>query len=340
MNVKDFTVIGENIHCTRIVLREGKRAFKREDGTEAVAFSYKGEDRVLPIPSDWGNFSPAFEQGKVKHAALALYSAMNGSGEQRKAGEDYLCWLAEEQVNAGTTFLDVNVDEYSTDKQHVLEAMKFIVDFLSSRFDVPLSIDSSDPETLSIGLSRCRTDIKPPMVNSVSLEREEAVDLLSDFNGEAIVTAAGGSGMPGSVDERMSNLRHIIKKIVDGGFAVSRLHVDALVLPISTDPMNGSYFMETTAAAVKEFPSIHASGGLSNVSFGMPRRKLLNMTFTRLAAEEYGLDGGIIDPIQMPVNDIAALDMNSEPFQLARAVLTGEDMFGMEFIAASRDGRI
>jgi hypothetical protein len=71
----------------------------------------------------------------------------------------------------------------------------------------------------------------------------------------------------------------------------------------------------------------------------MPERKLLNMTFIYLCVES-GTDGGIIDPVVTPVSAIVTLDTDSEPFRLARAVLTGEDMFGMEYITAYREGRL
>ncbi len=339
MDARSFIVVGENIHCTRIIKRNGKRATTLDDGREIVTFNYKGEDRQLSIPANWGSVSPAFEQGKIKHGALAMYQAMNGSGNDRKDGEDYLCWMAERQINAGATFLDVNVDEYSTDKGAVIDTMVFIVDFLSQRYDTPLSVDSSDPDTLRTGLERCRQDIRPPLLNSVSLEREEVTGFVIEFNTEAIVNAAGKSGMPCGVEDRMENLRQILGALTGKGVAVERLHIDALVLPISTDPMNGQHFMQATEQAVKEFPGIHANGGLSNISFGMPNRNLLNMTFTRICTD-MGLDGGIIDPVSMSAEAIAAMDTESEPFTLAKAVLTGEDMFGMEYIAASRDGRI
>lgn len=339
MDAKSFIVVGENIHCTRIVKRNGKRAITLKDGGEAVTFKFKGEDRLLHIPADWAKISPAFEQGNVKHGALAIHQAMNGTGEARTDGEDYLCWMAERQIKGGTTFLDVNVDEFSNDKGAVLDAMAFVAEFIGNRYDTPLSIDSSDPDTLRAGLEKCRSSKCPPMINSVSLEREEVADLVVEFNAAAIVNAAGKSGMPCGVEDRMENLRNILGILVDKGVALERMHIDALVLPISTDPMNGQHFMQTTEQAVKEFSGIHANGGLSNISFGMPNRKLLNMTFTRICTD-IGLDGGIIDPASMPPQDIAAMDVDSEPFQLAKAVLTGEDMFGMEYIAASRAGRI
>ena len=65
MDLQDFIVVGENFHCTRIVKRGGIRTTTLPGGGEAVAFQYGGEDRVLPVPSDWERVSPAFVEGKI-----------------------------------------------------------------------------------------------------------------------------------------------------------------------------------------------------------------------------------------------------------------------------------
>jgi 5-methyltetrahydrofolate--homocysteine methyltransferase len=116
------------------------------------------------------------------------------------------------------------------------------------------------------------------------------------------------------------------------------MHPDPLVLPISVDGGNGNIFLESTRQVSRRFEGVRPTGGLSNVSFGMPARRLLNITFARLAAEHGGC-GGIIDPVSMPTSAIAELDEQSEPFKLAKAVLTGQDAFGGEYIAAFREGR-
>ncbi len=103
--------------------------------------------------------------------------------------------------------------------------------------------------------------------------------------------------------------------------------------------MNGPNFLQATSRAKETFTGVHLGGGFSNVSFGMPKRKLLNMVFTWLCVEA-GADSGIIDPVVMSVEDMAAMNPEAEDFQLARNVLDGTDMFGMEFITASRDGRL
>jgi 5-methyltetrahydrofolate--homocysteine methyltransferase len=145
--------------------------------------------------------------------------------------------------------------------------------------------------------------------------------------------------MPADADERMANFREVIAALDAVGVPRDRLHLDPLVLPISTDPMNGSHFLEATRCAAETFDGVHLNGGLSNISFGMPQRKLLNMVFMRLCIEA-GTDGGIIDPVSVPPAAVLEMDTTSESYAMARAVLVGEDMFGMEYISAYREGRL
>jgi len=339
MDWRRFIVVGENIHCTRVVKKEGTRTAVLADGRVGVTFKYKGRDLALPVPAGWDSVSPAYGQGNIKHAALAIWQALNGAGDERRLGEDYLCWMAERQVKAGAHFLDVNVDEYSNEAAVAEKIMGYVVEFLGKRFTTPLSIDSSNPRVLRAGLSRCRKDVGRPMLNSVSLERVEVAEIAAEFGAEAIVNAAGKSGMPADTAERLANLTQIIAIMEKAGVPQSRMHLDPLVLPISTDPMNGQHFLEATRQAHAAFPAAHLNGGLSNISFGMPNRKLLNMVFAWLCAEA-GTDGGIIDPVAMSAQAIGELDSGSEPFRLAKAVLTGEDMFGMEYITAHREGKL
>ena len=304
-----------------------------------MKFAYQDAERFLPVPADWEQRSPAFAEGKIKHVALAIFQSLHGASDDRAAGEDYLCYQADRQIAGGTTYLDLNVDEYSTDATESSEVMAHTAGFLSARYETPLSVDSSNPDILRIGLQNCRKDIKPPMLNSVSLERVEAISLVAEFNADVIVGASGREGMPADAEQRMANFRQVVGILEDASIPRERMHLDPLVLPISTDSVNGKHFMDATAQAAKEFAGAHFNGGLSNISFGMPARKLLNLVFMHLCAE-VGTDGGIIDPAATPLSAIPQLDPESEPFKLAKAVLTGEDMFGMEYIGAYREGRL
>jgi hypothetical protein len=337
MGIDDFIAIGENIHCTRSVKRGGTRTTELRGGGEGVSFTYRGEDRVLPIPSNWADVSPSYDDGKIRHITLAIHQAMNGSADDRISGEDYLNWAADRQISNGANFLDINVDEYSIDPEAQINAMKWLVTLLRS-VKTPLCIDSSNVGTLAAGLEHCArgSDV---MINSISLEREDAVAVALQYKAHAIVSAAGKAIMPATTQERLDNFAGIIGILDKAGMPREKMYLDALVLPISVDANNGKDFTQASAAAGAQFPGVKISGGLSNVSFGMPDRKLLNLVFTRLFIESGG-NAAIVDPIQISVNTLKAFDMESEPARLARAVFDGSDMFGGEYIAAFREGRL
>jgi 5-methyltetrahydrofolate--homocysteine methyltransferase len=339
MDADSFAIIGENIHCTRIVKSGGVRTKKLSHGGEGVSFTHEGESLLLPVPANWEEVSPQYGEGKIRHIALAIYQCLKGEGEEvRSLGEKYLRWAAERQIDKGANYLDVNVDEYTNDLAERNEIMAWLAGFLSERYETPLSIDSSNASTIETGLQRCKKE-PLPMVNSVSLEREDAVDAVINFNTAAVVSAAAKTGLPNSTEERLANFDGIMKTLEAKGMKREKMYLDPLVLPISVDPSNGKKFFDSTAAVRERYEGVHITGGLSNVSFGMPKRKLLNMVFTRLFVDAGG-DSGIIDPVQMPIEDIAALDTGSESFQLAKNVLEGTDMFGGEYIAAFREGRL
>jgi 5-methyltetrahydrofolate--homocysteine methyltransferase len=340
MDLSDFVVIGENIHCTRVVKAGGKTTVELPGGAMGVAFKHAGAERVLPIPEDWARVSPAYGDGKIKHMALAIHQATRGAtADDRRAGQDYLSAAAQRQIDAGASFLDVNVDEYSHRPDEQIAAMQWLVTFLCERFDTPLSIDSSHVATVIAGLECCKDPDRGQMVNSVSLERPGLVEVIARYDTEAVVSAAGVSDLPSDVQGRITNFEMILSQLDAAGIERQRMHLDPLVLPISTDPMHGRNFLDATAEAVRRFEGVRLGGGFSNVSFGMPQRKLLNMVFVRLCAEA-GASSGIIDPVQMPLSEIAAMDASTESFKLAKAFLTGQDMYGVEFIAAHREGRL
>ena len=125
-----------------------------------------------------------------------------------------------------------------------------------------------------------------------------------------------------------------------GESSCADIHLDPLVFPVSVDPNNGLLILETVAELRGRYGNeIHFAPGLSNISYGMPNRKLINQVFTHLCTKR-GLDGGIVDPLQINGGLLEALDTSSEAYALTRAFLMGEDQFGMGYIKAVREGRI
>jgi 5-methyltetrahydrofolate--homocysteine methyltransferase len=205
---------------------------------------------------------------------------------------------------------------------------------------VPLSIDSSNTVILAAGLEACDASKGKPMVNSVSLERLEAVGIAANFEACVIGSATGETRMPDTVEERLANIALLSEELDKAGFAKEDIYLDPLVFPVSVDPQNGKKVLDAIKALRDRYgAAIHFAPGLSNISFGMPKRKLINQVFTWLARKN-GADGGIVDPIQINSAALDAMDPEAESFRLARELLLGQDEFGMNFISASREGRL
>lgn len=339
MKLNSFISVGENIHCTRIFKVDGLYCKPDADGNYAILYSTPDGKASLPVPRHFKE-DAGWAAGKVKHCAVAIWSGINGDPGQQEAGKQYLRNLAAKQEAAGATYLDINVDEYSTDIAERIDLIKWTVDIAQDAAKIPMSIDSSNLEILKAGLEACDPNRDRPMVNSVSLERTEAIDVAKDANAVVIASAAGAEGLPNMVEERMHNLESIYGRLLAAGFAEQDIHFDPLVFPISTDGENGIRFLDTVEAIRARFGNhVHIVAGLSNISFGMPKRKLINQVYTWLCCEAGG-DGGIVDPIQINVPILNSLDPSSESFKLARNLLLGKDEFGMEYITAAREGTL
>jgi 5-methyltetrahydrofolate--homocysteine methyltransferase len=336
MQIKTFIVIGENIHCTRVLKRDGNLV---DAAARVIRYDDGGKKKTLPIPeillksADW-------ENGKIKHCAAAIWQGLYGQGPAQEAGRDYLRVMAAKQEQAGASFLDVNVDEFSMDLPERIKAMQWTAALVQGASRLPLSIDSSNSDIMRAGLKACEQVRGRPMVNSISLERIGLLGAVAEYKPAVVASAAGEKGLPATTEERLDNLGRLIPQLTAKGIRMDWIHVDPLVYTISTDPNNGKMFLAAVRAIREKYgPAIHIIGGLSNVSFGMPARKLINQVFAYLSVEAGG-DGGIVDPLQINAKILQGLDTKAEPFQLAKALLLGTDEFGMDFIAAHRDGRL
>ena len=334
----DFIIIGENIHCTRKVKRGGKRSTTTQDGREAIAFPIPGgAQRALPLPD------AVIEDEAVTmvpHIRCAVALGLGGGDEDRQLAMACIQSEAERQLAAGADFLDVNVDEVSNDVEARNEAMRWIVPVVQAASERPLSIDSSGIETLRVGLETYDADQGGrPMLNSVSLERPEAVDLAVEHRCHVVVLPVSESGMPCGVEDRLANIDALVEKLTGGGVAIEDLYVDPLVLAASTDPTAPRTVLDTIRAVRAKYPTIHVAGGHSNISHGLPMRRLLNAAWLILATEA-GVDAGIIDPLSIRPAELADVDRDGESFKMAEAGLLGQDEFFIEFITASREGKL
>jgi 5-methyltetrahydrofolate--homocysteine methyltransferase len=331
----EFIVIGENIHTTRVVLKRGKR-FVAEDGREGVRYiPADGEERVLPIPEAVRR-TQDYEEGRIKHVAIALRAAMSGDADQKAEGLAYLGHLVRAQERAGANFLDVNVDEISIKLDEQKAAIDWLVRAVRDMGEVPVAVDSSDLEVIRAGLEACGSGETRPLLNSASLERPGALDLALAYEARVVVTAAGESSMPTGVEERLDNASRMVDAALAKGIALSDIFIDPLIFPISVDTAFGLHSLDAMRGLRGRFgPEVHITGGLSNVSFGIPARRIVNDVFLILAVDA-GADSGIIDPVVSPPDEAFTIDRGSQTFRLAEDLLLGRDEHCRNYIRAWR----
>lgn len=340
LNSRDFIIIGENVHTTRVVRRKGKLVTNNPDGLESVRYLDTNKKRRYLVIPEAIKKSQEYEEGRVKHVIIAVQAGMSGEEPHASEGLEYIRRIVQRQVDAGTDFLDVNVDEISWRLEEQKDAMRWLVKTVQQMSDVPLSVDSSNSEIIGAGLEVYDNRVGRALLNSASLERIEALDLAKQYNTKVMATAASESGMPQNPEERVTNASRIIDAAQGKGIAIADIFIDPLYFPIGVDTENGNHAFEAIRLLREKYgPDIHISGGFSNVSFQMPCRRLINDVFMLLAVEA-GADSGIIDPVTSNPQQVLSLDRESGPYQLTEDMMLGKDRFCKKFLRAYRKGEL
>jgi Pterin binding enzyme len=334
-----FQVIGENIHATRILKRAGRHAVELDDGTVGVVFEdAEGVRRVLPVHPDLAD-GRDLAAGRIKHVASAIRWGLEG-GENADLAAAYVRGLAGRQEAMGADWLDLNADEIAADSATRIRAMTWLVSTVEAGARTPVAIDSSDVAVLAAGVAAAVRSAGHVLLNSASLEHPEVLELAASSECAVVIAASGRGGMPANADERVANANAMIEQATTLGIPSSHLYVDPLVLPVGVDPSAPGHVLEAVRHLRAEHGgAIHLTGGLSNVSFGMPERRLLNDVFIDLAVDA-GVDSGIIDPVASDLGRVFAADREARPYRLAADLLLGDDPFGGTYVAAFRAGEL
>lgn len=235
--------------------------------------------------------------------------------------------LALTQAEAGSAYLDVNA---GTSPEREPEDMAWLVTTIQDVCDTPLCLDSGNPNALRAGLAIAK---QTPMINSVSGEKpriEGVLPLALEYGANLILLALDDeTGIPETSDGRMKIVDKLVELAKKGGLTEGQLFVDPLVTAISTGTGNAMITFDTITKIRTAYPECHITSGLSNISFGMPLRHLINRTFMAMVIQA-GLDSAIMDP-----NDKKLLEVI-----LAAEMLMGKDKFCQNYSRAYRSGRI
>jgi 5-methyltetrahydrofolate--homocysteine methyltransferase len=231
--------------------------------------------------------------------------------------------LAQQQAEAGADYIDVN----SGVPGEEASCMAWLVEVVQQAVDLPLSIDTSHPEALEKALDLVQ---KEPLINSVSAEKERWSSFLPRLKGtscKVVGLLVGDSGLPKTIQDRLNNAAFLIDKFLDVGFSEDDVFFDPCVMPVSTDPNAGSDFLDALRELARQWPSTHRIAAVSNISFGLPARSILNRSFLALAMGS-GLDAVILNPLDAGI------------LQALRAsdALLGKDGYCRQYLQAYRNG--
>ena len=240
---------------------------------------------------------------------------------------EFISGMAVSQIKAGATYIDVNCGTLTSGEP---EALAWLTQTVQSAITAPLSIDTPNPKALESSLSVYNVSNGKPLINSITAEKERYDNILPfvlKYNTKVIALAMDDRGIQTDPQLRLGVARQLVTDLTSAGIAQEDIFVDPLTFPIANDGSFVLTMLEIIRNIKADFPEVHIIAGLSNVSHGLPARKLLNQATTVLAMGA-GLDAGIIDP-----NDTYLMALIA-----ASEALLGTDEFCMEYISKSREG--
>lgn len=234
--------------------------------------------------------------------------------------------LARKQVESGADILDVNV---GTRIHTEVEDMRWIVKVVQQAVDVPLCIDSPNPQAIEAGLAEHKGKA---LVNSITAEEERikrVLPLIKRFNSKVVALLIDDKGIPENVERRCEIAKKLVKTLTETGISLEDIYIDPVVHSISTSSKSGVAVLESIKRIMASFRGIHTICGLSNISFGLPKRSLLNKAFL-LMAMSMGLDSVILDP---------------QDKEMISAIRTGEALLGKDeycarYLTFFREGKL
>ncbi|MFC1927430.1 dihydropteroate synthase [Chloroflexota bacterium] len=223
------------------------------------------------------------------------------------------------QVQAGADVLDVNVGAFGVDEVSLLpKAVKAVMETV----DVPLCLDSSNPDALEAAL---KVYEGKPLVNSVTCEGhslKRILPLIKEHGAAVVGLVQDEDGIPKDAERRVRIAQKIVEKVEAAGIASENLVIDCLAFAVGAEPASGVAVIEAIRRIRAEL-GVNMTMGASNVSFGLPDRELLNNAFVVMAVAA-GATCLIVDVAKV------------RPIILAADLVLGRDQRARRYVEAYR----
>lgn len=242
----------------------------------------------------------------------------------KERNKEFIQNLAVNQSELGADYIDVNCGTLINEEE---EALPWLVTVVQEVVDKPCCIDSPNPLALEAAL---KVHKGTPMINSITLEKdryEAVIKLVKEYKAKIVALAIDDKGISPESEKRIEIGCKLIEDMHSEGVPYDDMFIDPLIQPISTDSNMGLVSLDTISGIKKAYPEVHFMCGLSNVSFGLPNRGLLNRTFIAMCMHA-GLDGAVLDP-----NNKKMMSMI-----IAGEALLNKDRFTKKYLKAHRKG--
>jgi 5-methyltetrahydrofolate--homocysteine methyltransferase len=235
---------------------------------------------------------------------------------------------AELQIKAGADYVDVNCAMTVGDE---LQDIEWVIGVIQGGIpNVSICVDSPNHLAIEKALKVYRAG-GGIFINSITGEEgriKEIVPIAKEYNTKLIALTMDESGMPNTADERFVVARKIYDRVRREGFPAENLYFDALIRPVATEPTQAREFL-ASIPMIKKLDKAKTVCGLSNVSYGLPHRTVINSAFLSMAVQA-GLDAAILDPTDRLIRSSIA----------ATRVVQCQDVHCAGYIRAYREGRL
>ena len=255
-----------------------------------------------------------------------INTSLKGITEAIKAKDkEFIQELAVRQSKQGSDYIDVNCGTLIDVEE---EMLPWLVEIVQEVVDKPCCIDSPNPKALE---STLKVHKGVPMINSITAEKsryDDVIKLVKQYDAKIVALLIDdANGISPSDEVRTKIGIELINKMHEDGIQYENMYIDPLIQPISTDSNMGLVALNTIANIKQNFPEVHFMCGLSNISFGLPNRGLLNRTYLAMCMHA-GLDGAVLDP------------GNSKMMSMifAGEALLNKDRFTKKYLKAHRKG--
>jgi 5-methyltetrahydrofolate corrinoid/iron sulfur protein methyltransferase len=244
-----------------------------------------------------------------------------------KKDVEYIIKVVKAQEEAGATYIDVNCGTMILAEVPTIE---WLVGLILKETQLPLCIDSPNPLALKAGLQKSTNG--QTMINSITAEKarwDAVLPLIKEYNAKVIALCIDNGGLPKTQADRLRIADTIINKLTKEGILLDDIYIDPLIKPIAIDVKNGIEVLQAIHKIMGDYPGVHTICGLTNISYSLPARGILNRTFMVQASAE-GMDSFILDPTNK--------DMRTSI--IAAQALLGQDRFCRKYITVRTNASI